>query len=117
MTSVPGGAVGFLAISVVGFIILGMMLEGLPAILLFPPLVFPASRALGIHDVHYAMVIIIGMGIGLLAPPFGTGFYAACAIAGIKPEQAMFRVLPYLGALVVALALIAAVPWLSTAFL
>lgn len=117
MTSVPGGAAGFLAISVAGFIILGMMLEGLPAILLFAPLVFPASRALGIHDVHYAMVIIIGMGIGLFAPPFGTGFYAACAIAGIKPEQAMFRVLPYLGALVVALALIAAVPWLSTAFL
>lgn len=117
MTNMPGGVVGFMLISIVGFIILGTMLEGLPAILLFSPLLFPASRALGVHDVHYAMVIIIAMGIGLFAPPFGTGFYAACAIANVAPESAMLRVLPYLGSLVIALLIIAAFPWLSTVFL
>ena len=114
MTSVPGGAAGFLAISIVGFIVLGSILEGLPAILVFAPLMFPASRALGIHDIHYAMVIILAMGLGLFAPPLGIGYYSACAIARVPPDEAMARIWPYLGVLLLALILIAAVPWFST---
>jgi tripartite ATP-independent transporter DctM subunit len=114
MTSVPGGAAGFLAISIVGFVMLGSILEGLPAILVFAPLMFPASRALGIHDIHYAMVIIIAMGLGLFAPPLGIGYYSACAIARVPPDEAMMRIWPYLGVLLLALILIAAVPWFST---
>jgi tripartite ATP-independent transporter DctM subunit len=117
MTSMPGGAVGFLAVSIVAFIILGSVLEGLPAILVFGPLLFPVARAVGVHDVHYAMVIIIAMGIGLFAPPFGVGYYAACAISGVDPNEPMKRVWPYLGAILIALILIAAVPWLSIGFL
>ncbi len=64
--------------------ILGSVLEGIPAIVLFGPLLFPAARALGVHDVHYAMVVILAMGIGLFAPPFGLGFYAACAIGRVS---------------------------------
>jgi tripartite ATP-independent transporter DctM subunit len=114
MTSVPGGAMGFLAISIVGFVVLGSILEGLPAILVFAPLMFPASRALGIHDIHYAMVIILAMGLGLFAPPLGIGYYSACAIARVPPDEAMARIWPYLGVLLLALLLIAAVPWFST---
>ena len=80
MAGVPGGGAGFLAISIVAFAILGSVLEGIPAIVLFGPLLFPVARALHIHDVHYAMVVILAMGLGLFAPPFGVGFYAACAI-------------------------------------
>ena len=78
---------------------------------------FPASRALGIHDVHYAMVVILAMGIGLFAPPFGVGFYAACAIGRVSPDEAMGRVWPYLAAVLIALIIVAAVPWLSIGFL
>jgi tripartite ATP-independent transporter DctM subunit len=117
MTAMPGGATGFLAVSIVAFMILGSVLEGLPAILVFGPLLFPASRALGIHDVHYAMVIIISMGIGLFAPPFGVGYYAACAISGVHPDEAMKHIWPYLGAILAALILIAVFPWLSVGFL
>ena len=80
MAAVPGGSWGFLAITIVAFIILGSVLEGLPAIVLFGPLLFPVAKAMGVHEVHYAMVVILAMGIGLFAPPFGVGFYGACAI-------------------------------------
>ena len=117
MSSVPGGQAGFLAISVIAFIVLGSVLEGIPAIVLFGPLLFPVARALGVHEVHYAMVVIFAMGLGLFAPPFGVGFYAACAIGKVSPDIAMPRVWSYLGALFVALVIIAAVPWISVGFL
>ena len=117
MEHVPGGQLGFLAVTIVAFAVLGSVLEGIPAIVLFGPLLFPASRALGIHDVHYAMVVILAMGIGLFAPPFGVGFYAACAIGRVSPDEAMGRVWPYLAAVLVALIIVAAVPWLSIGFL
>jgi len=117
MAAMPGGKAGFLAVSIVAFAVLGSVLEGLPAIVLFGPLLFPVSRALGIHDVHYAMVVILAMGIGLFAPPFGLGFYAACAIGRVPPDEAMGRVWPYLGALLFALGVVAALPWISTGFL
>ncbi|MEO7761985.1 MAG: TRAP transporter large permease subunit, partial [Casimicrobiaceae bacterium] len=117
MSGVPGGASGFMAISVIAFVVLGSVLEGIPAIVLFGPLLFPVARALGVHEVHYAMVVIFAMGLGLFAPPFGVGFYAACAIGKVSPDVAMPRVWRYLAALFVALIVIAAVPWLSVGFL
>jgi len=117
MAHVPGGRAGFLAISCVTFVILGSVLEGIPAIVLFGPLLFPVARAMGVHEVHYAIIVILGMGIGLFAPPFGVGFYGACAIGRVNPDDAITRIWPYLAALVVALAVVAAVPWLSIGFL
>ena len=117
MAGVPGGRGGFLAASVVVFILLGSFLEGIPAVVLFGPLLFPVSRLMGVHDVHYAMVVILAMGVGLFAPPFGVGFYAACAIGKVSPDEAMGRVFLYLAAVMAALIAVAAVPWLSTGFL
>jgi tripartite ATP-independent transporter DctM subunit len=117
MSTAPGGSMGFLLISAAAFVLLGSFLEGIPAIVLFGPLLFPVARSLGINEVHYAMVAIFAMGLGLFAPPFGVGFYAACAIAKVDPDGAMKRVWPYLGALVVALLVLVAVPWISTGFL
>lgn len=117
MTRWSGNAGGFMCLTVIVFILLGNILEGMPAILLFAPLLLPVSRAFGIHDVHYAMVVVIAMSIGLFAPPFGVGFYAACAIGKVPPEQSVRHVWRYLAALTLALALIAAVPWFSTVFL
>ncbi len=117
MASVPRGSVGFLAITAIAFIILGSVLEGIPAIVLFGPLLFPVAKAMGVHEVHYAMVIILAMGIGLFAPPFGVGFYGACAIGRVSPDEAIWRIWPYLGALAVALAIVVAVPWVSIGFL
>ncbi|MGE5668482.1 MAG: TRAP transporter large permease subunit [Betaproteobacteria bacterium] len=117
MTSMPDGRWGFLGISIVTFIVLGSVLEGIPAMVLFAPLLFPVARQLGVDEVHYAMVVILAMGIGLFAPPFGLGYYAACTIGRVSPDVAMKRIWPYLGALLFGLLIIAAVPWFSTGFL
>jgi TRAP-type C4-dicarboxylate transport system permease large subunit len=89
----------------------------LPALVLFAPLVFPIARALGIHEVHYAMVVILAMGLGLFAPPVGIGYYMACAIGRVDPDEGMRAIWPYLAALLVGLILVAAFPWLSIGFL
>ncbi len=117
MAAMPGGSYGFLAVSVVAFVVLGSVLEGIPAIVLFGPLLFPSAKAVGVNEVHYAMVVILAMGIGLFAPPFGVGYYSACAIGRVSPDAAMRRIWPYLLAVLAGLVLVAAVPWFSTGFL
>ncbi|KAB1070046.1 TRAP transporter large permease [Methylobacterium planeticum] len=117
MTSLPGGALGFLVVSALAFIVLGSVLEGIPAIVLFGPLLFPIARTVGVHEVHYAMVVILAMGVGLFAPPFGVGYYAACAISRIHPDAGMKPIVGYIVALLVGLAVIILVPWFSIGFL
>jgi tripartite ATP-independent transporter DctM subunit len=117
MKTLPGGALTFLAVSILAFIVLGSVLEGIPAIVLFGPLLFPIARQIGVHEVHYAMVVILAMGIGLFAPPFGVGYYAACAISRIHPDEGMKPIVGYLIALFIGLVIVAAVPWISIGFL
>ena len=117
MTGLPGGVPVFLAVTIVAFIVLGSVLEGIPAIVLFGPLLFPIAKQVGIHEVHYAMVVILAMGIGLFAPPFGVGYYAACAISRIHPDEGIKPMLGYMLALLIGTIVIAAVPWISIGLL
>ncbi len=117
MTGLPGGPAIFIAVSIVAFMILGSVLEGIPAIVLFGPLLFPIAKAVGVHEVHYAMIVILAMGIGLFAPPFGVGYYAACAIGRVDPADGMKPIWGYLLALLIGLIIVAAVPWISIGFL
>jgi tripartite ATP-independent transporter DctM subunit len=113
MGGLPGGKASYMGLSIVLFIVLGSVLEGLPAMVLFGPLLFPIAQNLGIDVVHYAIVAILAMGIGLFSPPFGVGFYQSCLIGRADSTQALGRVIPYMAALVVALIIVAAFPWLS----
>ena len=117
MAAMPGGKAGFIAVSIVVFIILGSVLEGIPAIVLFGPLLFPIAKQMGVHEVHYAMVVILAMGIGLFSPPFGVGYYAACAIGKTNPNEGIRPIVGYMLALAAGLILVAAVPWISIGFL
>jgi tripartite ATP-independent transporter DctM subunit len=117
MAALPGGPIAFIAVSIVVFIILGSLLEGIPAIVLFGPLLFPIAHDVGVHEVHYAMIVILAMGIGLFAPPFGVGYYAACAIGRVNPSEGVRPIVGYMIALVIGLIVVAAVPWISIGFL
>lgn len=117
MAQLPGGWIAFMALSIILFLVLGCILEGLPAIVLMAPLVYPIARNLGINDVHYSMVIVTAMNIGLMTPPIGIGFYLACKIGQVPPDEAIGAIWPYLVALLVGLVLIAAVPWISIGML
>ena len=117
MTDLNGGPNLFLLISIIVFVVLGSVLEGIPAIVLFGPLLFPVARQLGINEVHYSMVVILSMGVGLFAPPLGVGYYAACAIGKVNPDEGVKPIIGYLVALVIGTLIVAFVPWISTGFL
>jgi tripartite ATP-independent transporter DctM subunit len=117
MKAMPGGQAGFLAVSIATFVVLGSVLEGIPAIVLFGPLLFPIARAVGVNEIHYAIVVVLAMGLGLFSPPFGVGYYAACAIGRVNPDAGMKKIWPYMGALLLGLLVVAAVPWLTTGFI
>ena len=114
LTTMPGGVWAYLAVTIAVFLILGCVLEGLPAILLLAPIMFPIAKKLGIHDIHYSMVVVTAMNIGLMMPPIGVGFYVACRIGDASPDDVMGAIWPYLVALMGGLVVIAAVPWIST---
>lgn len=116
MSQMPGGAAGFMAVSLLAFVVLGSVLEGIPAIVVFGPLLFPIAKQFGINDVHYSMVVVLAMGIGLFAPPFGVGYYAACAISGISPNAGMRPIIGYILAMLIGTILIAGVPGFSIGF-
>jgi len=114
LTTLPGGVVTFMFVTILVFLILGCLLEGLPAILILAPIMFPIARKLGIHDIHYSMVVVTAMNIGLMMPPIGIGFFVACRIGNTSPDEVMGAIWPYIFALIAGLVIIAAVPWFST---
>src|SRR6185436_2992881 len=117
ISGMPGGRFTFIALSILLFAVLGCVLEGLPAVVLFAPMMFPIAKQFGVHEVHYSVIAILAMGVGLFTPPFGIGFYITCAIGGADPDKAIHHIWTYLAVLLVGVILVAAVPWLSVGFL
>jgi tripartite ATP-independent transporter DctM subunit len=117
IAGMPGGRVTFIALSILLFAVLGCVLEGLPAVVLFAPLMFPIARQFGVHEIHYSVIAILAMGVGLFTPPFGIGFYITCAIGGADPDKAMRYIWTYLAVLLAGVIVVAAVPWLSIGLL
>ena len=72
------------------------------------------AKKLGINDIHYSMVIVCAMNVGLMMPPIGVGFYIACRIGDAKPDDVIVAIWPYIAALLVGVIVIAAFPALST---
>jgi TRAP-type C4-dicarboxylate transport system permease large subunit len=100
------------------FVILGSVLEGVPALVLLAPLLFPIASRLGIHEVHYSIGGDPRDGDrAVRAAVRGRVLSQLCAIGNVNPDDAVSRVWPYLGALLVGTIIVAAVPWLSIGFL
>ncbi len=113
IANIGAGKVGFLALTVVLFVVIGALLEGLPALLIFGPILFPIARTLGIDPVHYGIVIIAAMGIAFFLPPVGVGLTIAAGIARVDIDDVSRGYVPYLIALLIGLALLAAFPALT----
>jgi len=108
-----GGRAFFLGLTILIFVVVGALLEGLPALLIFGPILFPISKAVGVDPVHYGIVIVAAMGIAFFLPPVGVGLAIASGIAKVDIDDVARTYVPYLIALLVGLALIAAFPWLT----
>jgi TRAP-type C4-dicarboxylate transport system permease large subunit len=113
--STTGGVWLFLLLSIAVMIVMGSVLEGAAALIIFGPLLLPVAVKLGVDPLHFGVVLVIAMGIGLFAPPLGLGLYGACLIGNVPIEQTVKPILGYLGLLLLCLLVIAFVPALSTA--
>jgi tripartite ATP-independent transporter DctM subunit len=105
----------FMLGSIALLVIVGVLLEGLPSLNVLAPLLIPIAGKLGISEMHYALVLIIAMGIGGFMPLAGVGFYVCCAIMRCDIEQASRAMLPYLAMVIAGLLIVALVPWLALA--
>ncbi len=111
--SAGAGKMGVLSLTIVIFVLVGALLEGLPALLIFGPILFPISRSVGLDPVHYGIVIVAAMGIAFFLPPIGVGLSIAAGVARVDIDDVSRTYVPYLIALVAGLALIAAFPWFT----
>ena len=107
------GASPFLLLSILILIVMGSILEGAAALIIFGPLLIPVAGQIGINGLHFGVVLVIAMGIGLFAPPLGLGLYGACLIGGVPIESTVRPMLGYLGLLFLCLLVIAFVPGLT----
>ena len=108
-----GGSGMFMVMSIGILIVMGSVLEGAAALIIFAPLLIPVAAQLGIAPLHYGVVLVIAMGIGLFAPPLGLGLYGACLIGGVPIEVTVKPMMGYLGLLLACLLVIAFVPGIA----
>lgn len=106
----------FLILLFVNFILLfvGTFLEQISAITIFTPILLPLAAKLGLDPIHFGVVIVFNLVIGLVTPPVGSCLYIACGIAQIKFERLVAAILPYLAVVIGVLLLITYVPELVT---
>ena len=105
----------FMLLSIAVLIVMGSVLEGAAALIIFGPLLLPVAVKLGVDPLHFGVVLVISMGLGLFAPPLGLGLYGACLIGEVPIEQTVKPIMGYLGLLLLCLLMIAFVPAISTA--
>jgi tripartite ATP-independent transporter DctM subunit len=111
--SVGNSSAIFMLGSILLLIVVGVLLEGLPSLNVLAPLLLPIAGKLGLSELHYALVLIIAMGVGGFMPLAGVGFYVCCAITRSDVESASRAMLPYLGMVLVGLLVVAFVPWFA----
>ncbi|PWT88600.1 MAG: hypothetical protein C5B56_08510 [Proteobacteria bacterium] len=111
--SVGNSAEIFMIASIALMILVGILLEGLPSLNVLAPLLIPIAGKLGLSEMHYALVLIIAMGVGGFMPLAGIGFYVCCAIMRCDIEKASRAMIPYLITVLIGLLVVAFVPWFA----
>ena len=108
-----GSTIFFQVATIVALVITGGLLEGLPALLIFGPMLLPIAAQFGIDPTQYGIVLIFSMGMGTFLPPVGIGFFVACSVVEATMEETAPRLVPYVLVLFVGLILVTFVPWFS----
>lgn len=103
-------------LAVNGFLFLiGMFIETSAAIIVLAPILAPVAASFGIDPVHFGMVMVVNLALGMITPPFGVNLFAACSVARISLDQITKSLLPFIGVVIVCLILITYVPGISLA--
>ena len=106
-----------LTVCVVVFLILGMVMDTGPAIIILAPVLLPAVMGLGVDDVHFGVILVCCLSIGLATPPFGLDMFVAGNLAQCPPMDVAKKSVPFIVAFLIALAMIVYIPAVSLALL
>ncbi|MDF3829981.1 MULTISPECIES: TRAP transporter large permease [unclassified Pseudocitrobacter] len=102
-------------------LLLGFLMDMAPLILILTPILLPVVMQLGINPMHFGIIMMTNLGIGLITPPVGSVLFVASAVSGLKIEQVVKAMLPFYFALFVVLILVTYIPalslWLPSLFL
>ena len=104
------GPLGFLIVANLVFLVLGCLLDTTTLLLVLVPLLLPAAKALGVDLVHFGVVIVVNMMIGLLTPPYGVLLFVLSGLSGAPVKDIVRELLPFIAALVAVLVLLIFVP-------
>ena len=96
------------------FLVLGMVMDTGPAIIILAPVLLPAVMDMGVNDVHFGVVLVCCLSIGLATPPFGLDMFVAGNLAEVPPMSVAKKSIPFILAFLVALAMIVYIPTIST---
>jgi len=94
-------------------LVLGCLMDMAPLILICTPILLPVVVSLGVDPVHFGMIMLLNLGIGLLTPPVGSTLFVGCAVGNVKLEEVMRGIWPFYGVMVAVLMLVTFVPALS----
>lgn len=102
------------AVTVLLFVVMGSVLEGLPAVIIFAPVLAPIAAAAGMDPTHFGVLIVAAIGLGLCLPPVGIGFVTACAVSEAKSADVTKHYLPFVAVLLAGVLAIGFIPQFST---
>ncbi|WP_151992781.1 TRAP transporter large permease [Buttiauxella massiliensis] len=94
-------------------LLIGTLMDMAPIILILTPVLLPVTNALGIDPVHFGMIMMVNLGIGLITPPVGSVLFVASAVSKQKIEEVVKSMLPFYAILVLVLLLVTYVPAIS----
>ncbi|MCX5909566.1 MAG: TRAP transporter large permease subunit [Deltaproteobacteria bacterium] len=94
-------------------LIVGMFMEGGAAIIILAPILAQVVKAVGIHPLHFGLVMVFNLVIGELTPPLGVVLFEVCSIARIQLIQLIKALFPFLMAELAVLFLLTYFPWLT----
>lgn len=109
-----GGRWGFLIISIAVLVVMGMLMEGLPSLLIFAPLLIPLATQVGINPLQYGIIVVMAIGIGTHTPPMGIALYVGAQLGDVPMRSVCRRIVPYMPALYAGIIAVALIPGLVT---
>jgi tripartite ATP-independent transporter DctM subunit len=94
-------------------LVLGCLMDMAPLILICTPILLPVVMKFGVDPVHFGMIMLLNLGIGLLTPPVGAVLFVGCAVGKVKIEEVMRGIWPFYGVMFAVLMLVTFIPALS----
>ena len=93
--------------------LIGMFIETSAAIIVLAPILAPVAMHFGVDPVHFGLIMVVNLAMGMITPPFGVNLFAACTVARISLDRIVRHLLPFVGVILVCLLVITYVPSIS----